>query len=249
MIEKDEILHEWDRPGAVSVYESREGFKIALKLFRLGVILGIGLGVSAYLLLKYFVAAEFDLNWEKMFLVFGAAVVVIAGVTPVFFAWMSKFETVKFRITEKGIIVKGPRTVRWDKIKYFWFDEIEGLEGLTVIRIRASGRNERIFLPGGAEAEDIVRMIEQRIRQVEKPGKYYFKGKIIPRLAMAYLTYMFPAGLGLVYSTHYVSEKYLTIYSYGCAGVVFVPAIFILVFGKRREKKMEEELLPEDYIG
>ncbi len=243
MLSKYDVLHEWERPKLVSLYESCEGYKLAKKIFRLGVILSVGLGLPAYLMLKRFVPAEFDFNWEKMFLVFGLAVILITGVMPVFFAWLNKFETVKYRITEKGITFKGPSTERWDKIKCFWFDEIEGLDGLTVIRFRVPGRNVRIILPEGDDAEDIVRTIEGRVRQVENPGKYYFKGRGIPKLAAVYLIGIGPLSFAMMYSANFVSEKYRDVYFYFIVAVIFVPAILIMVCGNRREKKMEEALL------
>ncbi len=67
MFSKTAILREWMRPKQVAVYESVEGYKLVLKLFRFGIIASVVLGLPVYVLLKILCLTSMVLAWSLCF--------------------------------------------------------------------------------------------------------------------------------------------------------------------------------------
>lgn len=194
---KAEVLFEWKSPEIIADYEIKKLFQEGKTAAPRILIFTAGLLIILYFALNRVLPEDFDMSFTKSFIgIFLFAAVLMVYIYLVF-PLIMRYSRDTYKITEKGIKVAGgtkSTLLRWDKLEGYTLERSEKVSEISVLTIYGRGTRRRLYLPKGKIAEEIKKVISERVQPIgQEPDSY-------EKIKLSKLQYLYLCLLSLVYS-------------------------------------------------
>jgi len=150
-----------------------------------------------YFFLNKFLPEEFEISFTKPFILLFLLTIAITSFTYLIYPLIMRYSRYAYQITEKGIEVTGGTNsvlLRWDKIEGYTLAVDENVPEISVLTIYGQGTRRRLYLPEGRVAEDITKVVSERVQLIGREPDSF------KEIKLSKLHYIYLCVFSLVYS-------------------------------------------------